>query len=142
MDSAFCISWKAPVSGRGKDWLKLVVELEKYWGKQVAQGHCTTPDVFLLPNGPGTVTVRGERRVLEGLTTRADFGKLLAQGRLLFQDWHYGFAKSGADNSAGADASIVVSSARGLRTHRTGDADGPGDATATLLGRRAPRSRS
>jgi hypothetical protein len=95
VDSAFVITWKAPVPRREKKALDLVVELEKYWYNQAAQGHCTTPDVFLLSNGPGTVTVQGERHALEVLTRGEELRELLAKGRLLFQDWKCTFAKSG-----------------------------------------------
>ena len=95
MDSALVITWKAPVPGREKKALDLVVKLEKYWYNQATQGHSTTPDVFLLPNGPGTVTVQGERHALEQLTRSEKLRELLAKGRLLFQDWKCTFAKSG-----------------------------------------------
>ena len=98
MDSAFVITWKAPAPGRQKKALDLVVELEKYWYNQAAQGHSTTPDVFLLSDGPGTVTVQGERHALEELTRGEELRELLAKGRLLFQDWKCIYAKSGDDS--------------------------------------------
>ena len=98
MDSAFVITWKAPAPGRQKKALDLVVELEKYWYNQAAQGHSTTPDVFLLSDGPGTVTVQGERQALEELTRGEELRELLAKGRFLFRDWKCTFAKSGDDS--------------------------------------------
>ena len=97
MDSALVITWKAPVPGREKKALDLVVKLEKYWYNQATQGHSTTPDVFLLPNGPGTVTVQGERHALEELTRGEELRELLAKGRFLFQDWKGTFATPGDD---------------------------------------------
>jgi hypothetical protein len=107
VDSAFVITWKAPVPGREKKALVLVVELEKYWYNQAAQGHSTTPDVFLISNGPGTVTVQGERHALEELTRGEELGELLAKGRLLFQDWKCTFAKSGDDSVEARRSSLA-----------------------------------
>ena len=109
MDSAFVITWKAPVPRREKKALDLVVELEKYWYNQAAQGHSTTPDVFLLSDGPGTVTVQGERQALEELTRGEELRELLAKGRLLFQDWKCTFAKSGDDSVEARISSLANS---------------------------------
>jgi hypothetical protein len=89
VDTAFVTTWMSPLPGRGNKGFELIVTLEKYWGDQAAQGNCTIPDVFLLPNGPGAITVKGRRQVLEDLTTSQNLSELLARGHLLFQDWHH-----------------------------------------------------
>jgi hypothetical protein len=94
MDSALVISWTAPVPGRASKGLELVVALEKYWGNRAAEGCCTTPDIFFLPNGPGTVMVKGKRQVLEKLATGGKLRGLLSRGLLLFQDWQYRFVET------------------------------------------------
>jgi hypothetical protein len=108
VDSAFVITWKAPFPGREKKALDLVVELEKYWYNQAAQGHSTTPDVFLLSDGPGTVTVQGERHALEELTRGEELRELLAKGRFLFQDWKCTYAKSGDDSVVARMSSLPI----------------------------------
>jgi hypothetical protein len=86
VDTAFVMTWTAPFPGRLKKGLKLIVSLEKFWSDQAVQGKCTRPDVFLLPNGPGAITVHGNRQVLENLATGERLGVLLATGPSLFQD--------------------------------------------------------
>jgi hypothetical protein len=71
--------------------------LEKYWGDQATRGNCTIPDVFLLPNGPGAVTVKGRRQVLEKLATSENLRELLDTGYSLFRDWHYRFVMPAVD---------------------------------------------
>jgi hypothetical protein len=95
VETAFVTTWMAPIPGQGKKGFELIVQLEKYWGNQAVQGNCSMPDVFLLPNGPGAVTVNGRRQVLEKLTRNENLHELLATGHLLFQDWHCRFVDAG-----------------------------------------------
>jgi hypothetical protein len=106
MDVHFVMTWNAPLPGSGKKGLEFVIELEKYWDRHAAEGQCTTPDVFLLANGPGTFTVKGERRFLEDLAASEELRELLAKGRLVFQDWQYGFAETGNPIEPGVEDSV------------------------------------
>jgi hypothetical protein len=83
--------------------------LEKYWENQAARGICAVPDVFVLPNGPGVVTVNGRRQVLEGLSRSESLRVLLAVGHLLFDDWHYRFVSTGQGlEDLGGDLAAVL----------------------------------
>jgi hypothetical protein len=97
VETAFVMTWTAPLPGRLKKGLQLIVGLEKFWDHQAVQGDCTRPDVFLLPNGPGAVTVYGKRQVLEKLATSEGLRVLLAMGQLLFQDWLCRFVDAGSE---------------------------------------------
>jgi hypothetical protein len=113
MDADFVMSWKAPAPGREKKGLEFVVELEKRWDNYAARGQCTAPDVFFLPNGPGTFTVKGERGVLEDLAASEELQELFAKGSLLFQDWKCRMAETGTrSNTSPACENSVGSSLR------------------------------
>lgn len=96
MDAAFVITWTVPFPGRERQALELAAEAEGYWGVQAADGRCTAPEWFFLPNGSAFWLVKGERPVLQELVTSDTSRHLLAKGSLLLQDWSWSIAETGA----------------------------------------------
>ena len=96
MDTALVITWKVPFPGREKKALELGAQSEEYWGKQAAEGRCTAPEWFFLPNGTGMWMVKGERRALEELLNGDEARRLLLRGSLLLEDWQFTFAETGS----------------------------------------------
>lgn len=95
MDSAFVVTWKVPFPGREQKALELGAQAEEFWGKQAADGRCTTPEWFFFPNGLRMWMVKGEREVLNELVTSDEARRLLVRGNVLMQDWQYTFAETG-----------------------------------------------
>ena len=96
MDTAFIISWKVPFPGREKQSLELAAQADEQWGKLAAEGKCTQPEWFFLPEGWGMWMVKGERRALEELVQTEESRRLLAKGTLLLQDWQWSLAETGS----------------------------------------------
>ena len=110
MDTALIITWKVPFPGREKTALEFAVESEEVWGKQAAEGHCSKPEWFFLPEGTGMWMVIGERRVLQDLITTEEIRRLLMKGLFLLDGWRYGFADTGtgAEKFMGDYSSVVT----------------------------------
>ena len=96
MDTAFVTTWKVPFPGREKNALEFATLAEEFWGKQAAEGRCTTPEWFFFSDGTGMWMVKGEREVLEDLVNTDEVRRLLVKGTLFMQDWKYGFAETGS----------------------------------------------
>ncbi len=94
VDSAFIISWKVPFPGRERQALQLAAEADGFWGKQVAEGKCTSPEWYFLPTGWGMYVVKGERRALEELVASDESRRLLTKGTLLLEDWQWALAET------------------------------------------------
>lgn len=99
MDTALVITWKVPFPGREKHALDFAAEADQYWGKLAAEGKCTTPEWYFLPEGWGMWMVKGERRVLGDLMAEEATSRLLMKGLLLLDGWQYRLA----DTAAGAE---------------------------------------
>ncbi len=96
MDSAFVITWKVPFPGREKQALELAAQADEYWGKQAADGRCTAPEWFFVPEGWGLWMVKGEHGVLDDLARSDESRRLLARGTLLLEDWQYSLVETGS----------------------------------------------
>ena len=96
MDCAFVGMWKVPFPGREQKALELGAESAEFWGKQAADGRCTTPEWLFFPNGLRMWMVKGERDVLDRLVNSAEARRLLVRGNVLMQDWQYMFAETGS----------------------------------------------
>ena len=66
------------------------------WGKQAAEGRCTTPEWFFFPNGQCMWMVKGERRVLEELVNGDETRRQLTRGNLLLRDLEYMLVDTGS----------------------------------------------
>ena len=108
MDTALIITWKIPFPGREKQALEFAADADSFWGKQAADGKCTSPEWFFLSSGMGMWMVKGERRVLGELVASEEATHLLVRGNLLLQDWQYTLADTGsaAERFMGEYASI------------------------------------
>lgn len=95
MDCALVITWKVPFPGREKHALQFGAEAEKHWGNLAAEGKCTAPEWFFLPNGTAMWMVKGERRVIEDIVDSDTTRHLLEKGTLLLQDWVWTLAETG-----------------------------------------------
>jgi hypothetical protein len=96
MDTALVISWKVPFPGREKQALGLAAEADEYWGKLAAEGKCTQPEWFFMPDGWGMWMIKGERRILEELLQSEPSRRLRAKGALLLDAYTWALAETGA----------------------------------------------
>ena len=96
MDAAFVTTWKVPFAGREQKALEFAAQAEEFWGKQAAEGRCTTPEWFFFPNGMGMWMIKGDRAVLAELVNSDEARRLLVRGNLFLEDWQYTFADTGS----------------------------------------------
>lgn len=109
MDAALVITWKVPFPGREKQALELAAQADEYWGKLAADGKCTQPEWYFMPDGWGMWMVKGERRVLEELVQSDESRRLLAKGTLLLAAYRWALA----DTADGAQRFMAVYSTIG-----------------------------
>jgi len=96
MDTAIVTIWKIPFPGREMKALEFAAQAAEYWGKQAAEGRCTSPEMFFFPNGVGMWMVKGERQDLEILISGDEARRLLVRGSLLLEDWQFTLAEAGS----------------------------------------------
>jgi len=95
MNAAFIVTWSRPFPGREKKALDYGVEVNEYWGKLAADGKCTPPEMFFLPNGQGFWMVKGDREELYKLFWSDVSQTLLTKGEYLFGDFKHAIAVTG-----------------------------------------------
>ncbi|MGD9751245.1 MAG: hypothetical protein AB7W59_09640 [Acidimicrobiia bacterium] len=99
MDTALVVTWRTPFPGREQQALDYGVEVQQHWGKLAADGACTAPELYFLPDGSGMWIVKGEQARLEALFNAPVTQLLNTKGMLLLADyrWSFGVTGSGAD---------------------------------------------
>ncbi len=95
MNSAFVVRWVRPVPGREKAALDYAVEVNEHWGKLAADGRCSEPEMFFLPDGTGIWIVRGDREALAVDIATDTSERLIARGQLLLEGFRFDLAVTG-----------------------------------------------
>ncbi|MDH4144844.1 MAG: hypothetical protein OEY20_17070 [Gemmatimonadota bacterium] len=103
MDTALVITWKVPLPGRERRALEFAATADAHWQALAAEGRCTTPEWYFMPDGWALWMVKGQRRVIEDIMAEETTSKLLTRGFLLLDGWQYRLAKtaSGAEQFMG-----------------------------------------
>lgn len=114
MNAALIVTWKVPFPGREGQALGFAAESNEYWGKLAADGKCTAPEWYFLPDGWAMWIVRGDRQVLDELIAAEPTAKLLVRGLLLMEGWQYRLAETGSGAERFMTGYAAVGSELGL----------------------------
>jgi len=114
MNAALVVTWKVPFPGRERQALGFAAESNDYWGNLAAEGKCTAPEWYFLPDGWAMWIVRGERQALDELVAAEQTARLLARGLLLMDGWQYRLADTGSGAERFLTAYTAVSSELGF----------------------------
>lgn len=99
MKVALVTTWRTPVPGREAQAIAYGREVDDFWGKQAADGKCSEPEWFWASKGPSMWIVKGEMHDLQELMAMPEVQRLLFTGRLLTQDFEYGFCMYGREEN-------------------------------------------
>ncbi len=94
MHSALSVKWTEPIPGKQPLAHDYIDELNQFFDKLAANGHCTKPETFAFSGG-GLWTVKGHYVALSEVYFSEKAQQLLAKGEFLLRDFSYEFTQTG-----------------------------------------------
>jgi hypothetical protein len=87
MKAAIVMTWTHPFPGREEKALAYAKEVNEFWGKQAAEGHCTPPEMYFSDVGIGLWIIQGDRDELLHIGDTEEARLLTLKGDLLLESF-------------------------------------------------------